>query len=349
MLCGFTEMNRRIWISLLLIICLSSGCTPRSQIYEAFTLEYFDTVCRISARCDSRSDFDALTKQVFFRLEEYHLLCDAISPRPGVRGVYALNQAAGTGPFTVDDELYKIILFGLDMAARTDGAVNIALGSVTLLWKETAAKALEDPENAALPDAKALASAALMTDYTQILMDDAAHSVSLPAGMKLDLGAIAKGWAAEEIARELEAQGRTFVLLDLGGNLRAVGGKNDDTPWIAGIDDPFNTSELLYTLPLSSQALVTSGSYQRYFEIDGQRYCHIIDPETMAPATRFASVTVQHRDSAVADALSTALFNLPMDRGSALLRAFGGAKALWITVEGQEARSPGFALRNACS
>ena len=156
--------------------------------------------------------------------------------------------------------------------------------------------------------------------------------------LRLDVGAVAKGWSAQRAA---EAAPRGF-LISVGGNVCATGPKDDSgTPWGVGITDPDGGSEYLHTLYDTDSAIVTSGDYQRYYVVDGEIYHHIIDPVTLYPARRFRSVTVICQDSGLADALSTALFVLPREEGETLAQSCG-AEAMWVDLEGTRFYTPGF-------
>jgi thiamine biosynthesis lipoprotein len=148
--------------------------------------------------------------------------------------------------------------------------------------------------------------------------------------MRLDVGAIAKGWAAEEVA-EVAPKG---LLISVGGNVCATGPKDaDGTPWVVGIQDP-DGGDYLHTIYVSSGSVVTSGDYQRAYAVDGKVYHHIIDPITLYPSSHWRSVTVVCEHSALADALSTALFLLPLEAGKALLEKTG-AEAMWVDANGK--------------
>ncbi len=166
--------------------------------------------------------------------------------------------------------------------------------------------------------------------------------------MASDLGAVAKGYATELVARyAAEELGWTAFLLDVGGNVRAVGGKPtlaDPTPFTIGVQNPDTDSAVSYveTVKLQDAAAVTSGDYQRFFTVEGERYAHIIDPDTLHPAQHIRAVTVVCADSGLADVLSTALFTLPVEAGLTLLQEFSDAEAVWVLADGTLRYSPGF-------
>ena len=156
--------------------------------------------------------------------------------------------------------------------------------------------------------------------------------------MRLDVGAIAKGWAAQRVS-EIAPEG---LLISVGGNVCATGPKDSQgTPWVVGVQDPKGGDAYLHTLYLTEGSIVTSGDYQRAYVVDGELYHHIIDPGTLYPSTLWRSVTIVCDNSALADALSTALFVLPQEEGQKLLEKCG-AQAMWVAADGTIAYSPGF-------
>ena len=155
--------------------------------------------------------------------------------------------------------------------------------------------------------------------------------------MSLDLGAVAKGWATQRVAENAP----TGLLISVGGNVCATGPKTaEGDPWIVGIQDP-DGGENLHTIYVTGGAVVTSGDYQRVYYVEGKPYHHIIDPATRMPGEHWRSVTVVCADSGLADALSTALFLLPLEEGQALA-AKCDAQVLWVDGEGNEFMTPGF-------
>ena len=217
--------------------------------------------------------------------------------------------------------------------------VNAAMGSVLVLWHEARDHGFNDPANAALPDGDALKEAALHTDFSKVILDEAASTVYLEdPDMRLDVGAIAKGWAAQRVS-EIAPEG---LLISVGGNVCATGPKDSQgTPWVVGVQDPKGGDAYLHTLYLTKGSIVTSGDYQRAYVVDGQLYHHIIDPNTLYPGRLWRAVTVVCENSGLADALSTALFLLPQADGQALLEKCG-AEAMWVAADGTIAYSPGF-------
>ena len=334
-------MRRCIAIGLILCL-LFTGCSlpgKGKQQYQATYLDVFDTVTVISAVMDREESFRQQAEEIHGLLLRYHQLFDVYNDYPGLNNLKTVNDHAGIGPVQVDGEIIRLLKDCKDYYELTDHAVNAAMGSVLRLWHEARTAGLDDPAHAALPDAAALQKAAAHTDWAAVEMDEKAGTVYITdPELRLDVGAVAKGWSAQRAA---EAAPEGF-LISVGGNVCATGPKDDDgTPWVVGITDPDGGSEYLHTLYDTDSAIVTSGDYQRYYVVDGEIYHHIIDPETLYPARRFCSVTVICQDSGLADALSTALFVLPREEGETLAQSCG-AEAMWVDLEGNRFYTPGF-------
>ena len=173
--------------------------------------------------------------------------------------------------------------------------------------------------------------------FDEIVIDADASTVFIQdAEMSLDVGAVAKGWATQRVAEKAPAG----LLISVGGNVCATGPKQGEHPWVIGIQNP-DGGDYLHTIYVTGGCVVTSGDYQRTYTVDGEKYHHIIDPDTRMPAAYWRSVSIVCADSALADALSTALFLLPLEEGKALA-ARCGAEALWIDKEGNEFMTSGF-------
>ena len=213
------------------------------------------------------------------------------------------------------------------------------------IWHQYREAGIEDPENAQLPPMDALTEAAKHVNIDDMVIDEAASTVYLrdPA-MSLDVGAIAKGYATERAAESIEASGKTSVLLSIGGNVRAIGKKPDGSNWNVAIQNPDLDSDQtsLFTLSINNLSVVTSGSYQRYYTVDGVRYNHIIDPVTLMPTTYFIGISVVTHDSGLADGLSTALFCMPLEDGQALVNSLDNVEACWVRPDGSIEMTDGF-------
>lgn len=337
---GKRNMRRCLAIGLILSL-LFTGCAQpgKKGQYQAAYLDVFDTVTSITAQAESEDAFREQAEKIHDRLLRCHQLFDIYNDYAGLNNLKTVNDNAGIAPVKVDGEIIRLLQDCRAYYELTDHAVNAAMGSVLQLWHEARTAGLENPEQAALPEDTALKNAAAHTDWAAVEIDEEAGTVYLSdPELRLDVGAVAKGWSAQRAA---EAAPEGF-LISVGGNVCATGPKdNSGTPWVVGITDPDGGADYLHTLYDTDSAIVTSGDYQRYYVVGGVRYHHIIDPETLYPAGRFRSVTVICGDSGLADALSTALFVLPREEGEALAQSCG-AEAMWVDTEGNCFYTPGF-------
>ena len=240
---------------------------------------------------------------------------------------------------TVDDKIIEMLQYAKEMHDVTNGNMNVAMGSVLSIWHNYRENGINDPASATIPPLDQLMTAADHTDIDDLIIDSENKTVYLAdPEMKLDGGAVAKVYAVEKAAEWMAEQGINGYSLNVGGNIRIVGKRDDGNKWKVGIENPDTTdTELPYIeyLMLEDMSVVTSGNYQRFYEVDGKRYHHIIDPETLMPGENFRSVTVVCKSSALGDALSTALFNMNYEEGVALLEKFRDAEALWVFPDGE--------------
>ena len=328
---------------LLLISLVLSGCTagkkPEMKQYTATFLTLFDTVTSIVGKAESEQAHMETAQAVHDDLLYYHQLFDIYNDYAGLNNLKTVNDNAGVAPVVVDRAIIDLLLDCKHYYELTGGRVNVAMGSVLALWHEARNDSLNDMANAYLPDMAELEAAAAHTDIACVVIDEEASTVFITDPQaRLDVGAVAKGWSAQRVAEKAPAG----LLISVGGNVCATGPKDENgTPWRVGIQNP-DGDNYLHTLNITNQCVVTSGDYQRYFMVDGVAYHHIIDPLTLYPSTYWRSVTIVCGDSGLADALSTALFLLPLEEGQALLESCG-AEAMWVDAGGQNHYSPGFA------
>lgn len=328
---------------LLLIALLLTGCSVakknEKKQYTATFLDLFDTMTSIVGKADSEESFRQQAQQLHDELLEYHQLFDIYNDYEGLTNLKTVNDQAGIAPVTVDRKIIDLLKDCKDYYALTHGRVNVAMGSVLQLWHEAREAGTHDPANAALPQQDKLEDAATHRAIERLVIDEEASTVYLAdPEVKLDVGAVAKGWSTQRVCENAP----TGLLLSVGGNVCATGPKDDaGTPWVVGVQDPDGGETYLHTLYLTKGSVVTSGDYQRAYVVDGKIYHHIIDPDTLYPGTEWRAVTVVCDDSGLADALSTALFLLSQAEGQKLLEETG-AEAMWIDAEGNYFYSPGF-------
>ena len=330
------------FLSVLLLLSMLafmlSGCgQAEKQVYQTMFFDVFDTITTLRGYDVSQEAFDKYAQQAHEALLEYHNLFDIYTDYTG--GLKQVNDNAGSAPVKVAEPVIALLKDCRDFYTRTDGRVNVAMGSVLSLWHDAREAGLNDPEHAALPDRTALEAAAEHVSFDTVEIDEADSTVYLTdAAQSLDVGAVAKGWAAQRVS-QLLPEG---YMLNVGGNVCTRGTKPDGSSWNVAVQSPNMGEDNLCVVQLTGQSLVTSGDYQRSYTVDGKAYHHIIDPDTLMPSTYWRSVSILAGDSGVADALSTALFLLPLERGQELAKEFG-VEVMWVDADMNITRTDGFA------
>jgi thiamine biosynthesis lipoprotein len=241
----------------------------------------------------------------------------------------AINAAAGRTPVKVSQESFNLIERALGYGAKSAGAFDISVGPLVRLWGI-------GTDAARLPAPAEIKALLPLVDHRLVRTDQAASSVFLEkAGMRLDLGAIAKGWAADESARVLRELGVKGAILDFGGNVMLVGRKPNGQAWRIGVQNPMDArGNYIGVLTCDEKAVVTSGIYERYFEQDGKRYHHILDTTTGYPVENgLISVSIVADNSTDADALSTTIFALGLEKGRAFAAGRPETGVVFITAE----------------
>ena len=315
---------------------------PKGMVYYT----YFDTVSYVYDYAgDSAERFEDRSAEVSHILSEYHQLFDIYHEYSGITNLCTVNKNAGGAPLEVDRKLIDFLLCAREMYTLTDGEMNVMLGAVLRLWHDCREAAGEDPKNAAVPEEAALREAYAHTGIELLEIDEEHNTVRIAdPEASIDVGALGKGYATERAAEYLESVGAEGYVLNIGGNIRCIGDRPDRSGWKTAIRDPAQDGQgYACKIRIRDTACVTSGVYERYFTVKGQRYHHIIDRDTLYPADYFASLTVVTRDSALADALSTALFCMSAEQGMALAESIGGVELLWIFPDGRMQWTPGFA------
>ena len=337
-------MAKRI-IALFAVILLLTGCASpavqqKQTIYEASFLSLFDTVTVVKGPAESKDAFDQVARLVQEELTYYHQLFDVYNGYEGLNNLKTVNDKAGVEPVTVDRTVIDLLTDCRNYYNLSGGKVNVAMGSVLKLWHDARESGIYDPVNAKLPDMAALEAAAAHISFDAVVIDETASTVWITdPEVQLDVGAVAKGWAAQRVAEKMPPN----MLLSVGGNVCATGPKTENgDPWVIGVQNPDGAGDsYLHTLYVTGGSYVTSGDYQRAYMVDGKLYHHIIDPDTLMPSSHWRSVTVVCDESGLADALSTALFVLPRQEGQKLLDVCG-AMAMWVDSQGGIYYSPGF-------
>lgn len=298
---------------------LFAGCHPALE-YQETTIYAMDTLLQFDILASGDSD---IGEQMRAEVERVDRLLSATNLDSEL---YQLNHREASSS-TASEELAGILSDCLAISRQTDGALNIALYPVTQAWGFVSG-------DYHVPDATVLSDAMEKIHWEDMQVEGT--QIQLPEGMELDLGAVGKGYLTDccvEILRDNQVES---ALLDLGGNVYAYGRKEDGTSWRIGIQMPFQDS-LAGSLTVEDEAVVTSGTYQRYFEEDGQRYHHILDSETGYPVENgLESVTIVTENGFLADALSTSFFVMGLEKSTAFWQEqFPDVGVVWITSQGE--------------
>lgn len=302
-------MNRAVLLPFLLALLLLAGC--RKEAMPPQTQLHLGTVCSINLYDDGTVE---LYSQMFQRLKEIE---QVFSVNLAASNLSQVNQAAGIAPVAVPEEVILVLQKALDIAEATGGAFDPTIGPLVKLWGIGS-------DNSQVPSQEAIHKAMALVDYRLVEIDPQLGTVYLPKqGMALDLGGIAKGYAADQLVVMAQEAGVERGIIDLGGNIYAYGTKADGSTWRVGVKDPASPAGTpALALAVKNRSVVTSGMYERFFEQEGIRYHHILNPATGFPVWNdIQSVTIVSESSLLADALSTSVFVLGREKGLQLLES----------------------------
>lgn len=302
-------------------LCLTACSGQRGDEMTAYTESLFAMDTYMTFTAYGANAEDAL-KQVCDRIAELEGLWSATDAGSEI---YQVNHSGGQ-PVAVSGETEELVSFALAMAEETDGALEPTIYPVLTAWGFTT------DENR-VPAGNEIAERLATVGYEGVNIESGA--ITLEAGAMLDLGAVGKGYAGDEAVRILKDNGVSSALLDVGGNIQALGTKPDGSRWRVGLKDPFSGG-VLGVIRVADEAVVTSGSYERYFiGGDGKKYGHIIDPATGYPVDNgLASVTVISGEGKLCDALSTALFVMGLERAEDYWRQRQGFDMILVAEDG---------------
>ena len=309
----------------LFVLCLAFvllfGCTPApTQAAPAWESTFFamDTVMTLRLYTGGN---EAVLDAAGERVKELEALWSVTNVNSEI---YALNR---DGSAALSGDTAGLLAGALELCGRTGGALDVTVYPVLRAWGFTTGEY-------AVPDSGTIEELLTRVDYSRVELDEAAGTAALPDGVEIDLGSVAKGRAGDILAGLLKTYGVESALLDLGGNIQTIGARPDGSPWRVGVRDPEGDG-YIGVVPVSGKAVVTSGGYERYFEEDGVRYWHIIDPATGAPVGRgLTSVTVVGDSGMICDALSTALFVMGLDGALEHWREYRDFEAVFVCEDG---------------
>ncbi len=311
-------MKTRWIVWCLICLCCLSGCSSSPVSHEFFAM---DTVMKITVY--SEKDQDLLSQAE----EQIRFLESLLSVTNPQSEIYRVNGAKGV-PTSLSDQTVSLLQTAQGLWKETDGLFDITVYPAVKAWGFT------QSENRVPTDKEQKALLPLI-DCGNLQLQE--NTLTLPKGVLIDLGGIAKGYAADVVAESLTQKGCQGGVLSLGGNVKTLGNKSDGSLFQIAVQDPNNTTATLGTLSVSGNtAVVTSGDSQRYFEQDGVKYHHIIDPRTAAPAVSdLTAVTVVCKSATKADAYATALYIMGLEKGMKKVQQTQGMEALFITIDGQ--------------
>ncbi len=300
------------------------GCSKPDRVYKK-SMFSMDTITTITVVSPSQEKAEEAIDAAFDEIKTLEEFLNYFSTESEIT---AINKAAGKVPVKVSKETLDVVKKAVDVADATDGAFNPTIGPVIKLWGFS-----RQSSEHSLPSRKLIEDALRLVDYKKIKINNLTSEIYLEEkGMELDLGGIAKGYAADKAIEAIKSKGIKSALVAIAGDIKGFGLKLDHQPWKVGIQDPrpeeskseANKEGILAAMPLKDEAISTSGDYQRFFMKDGKRYHHIIDPRTGYPtASQVISVSVIAPEGYAADGISTGIFVLGSEKGIKLLESMG--------------------------
>lgn len=298
-------MKKRLPLLAVMLVLMSalSGCAAKKESVQFFAM---DTVMEMTA-------YGPEAGQALSEAERrIHVLDADLSAQDGKSEISRLNDGSDE---PLSSGTLQLVRRALEAARMTDGAYDPTVGALMTLWGF-------GTEHAAVPEVSEIKETLIRTGWDRLTVTNT--GLSMPEGFRFDPGGIGKGYAAEQTKALLKEQGVASAILSLGGNISVLGAKPDGSDWVIGIQDPENPASQFALVRVKDAAVVTSGGYQRYFEEDGRRYCHILDPKTGYPAeSGLLSVTIVSKDDTMADALSTALYVMGAEKAERFWRESG--------------------------
>lgn len=340
--------RRRLFLLVIFMLSINLiGCnTIKKNEYIKYNDSFFDTfntMVQVVAYTKNEEAFKLYFEKIHLRFLQLHKLYDIYNDYDGINNIKTINDNAGIKAVKVDKEIIDLIVFAIDWDKKTGGVTNIAMGPVLSIWHDYREAGKADPQNAKLPPLEDLVKASKYTDIDKVIIDTVNSTVYLEdKHMKLDVGAIAKGFATEIVAKEIMEAGLDSGIISAGGNIRVLGKPLDGVRerWGIGIQNPdklivMEEENLLDTVFLNNASVVSSGDYQRYYIVDNKIIHHLIDPKTLMPADYYKAINVVTQNSGLADFLSTTLFLLPYDQSKKLADSLDDVNVLWIMKDGK--------------
>lgn len=294
---------------------------------------YMDTYINVKIYTNDKKKANEALKEIDHIFETYHKLTDRYNSYDDVNNIYLINNnTLSDKTIKIDEKLYNLIKYGIDAYSKTNGLLNINLGSVIDIWKsyrnnKNGIPTLDELKNSGSIDIKEIK---LLDNYE--VLNNHPH---------IDLGSLAKGYTCDEVSKYLKSIGFDKYLINAGGNV-LVGNHYSDSEYKIGIETPTTEGGIYDIVKFNNKAITTSGNYQRFYEYNGTLYHHIISPSTLFPTNYMKSVSVITEDGALGDFLSTTLFLMSIEDGQNYLKNYDGVEAIWYTNDDKIVKTEGF-------
>lgn len=321
--------KRRIIAALFVIVSIlliASGCSPKTSNEPVSKTEFvLGTVVTIKIYDNAT---DEVFNKVFAKLRDIE---NKMTINAEDSEVISINSNAGKDFVKVSDDTFHVINSGKHFSELSAGRFDISIGPLVKLWNI-------GTEYAKVPAKEEIEMKKALVDYNKVILNESEKSVMLKEkGMTLDLGGIAKGYGADAVVDTLKENDVKHAIINLGGNVFAYGNKPDGTLWKVGVQNPYSSrGEYIGIVEVANQTVVTSGVYERYFEEDGKKYHHILDPDTGYPVeNNIAGISIIAGSSIDADSLSTAAFALGLDKGIELIEKIDNVDAVFVTEDSE--------------
>lgn len=295
-------------------------------------LFYMDTYINVKIYSTDKNGANNVLEEIDKIFEVYHKLTDRYNPYD-ITNIYEINNNNSEAKtLALDEKLYNLIKFGVESYNRSNNLININLGNVIDVWKKYR------ENKSGIPSIQELKNSGSININDVVLLENNEILNNKP---NIDLGALAKGYVLNEVKIYLETNGFDKYLINAGGNV-VVGNHYYNDFYKIGVENPNNNNDIYSIIVGNNIAITTSGDYQRYYDYNGKRYHHIINPKTLFPSEYMKSVTVITKDASLGDMLSTTLFLMSIEDGLEFIKNFEGVEAIWYTLDDQIIRSEGF-------
>ncbi|RZJ82012.1 MAG: FAD:protein FMN transferase [Flavobacterium sp.] len=324
---------KRLAVFLILIFGLLFGAKLQAQVLKERAVTLMGSRFDISIVAKDATTADRHIDSVIAEISRIENL---ISDWKAGTQIDQINRNAGIKPVKVDREVFDLVKRSIYFSEQTAGAFDISYAAMDKIWKF-------DGSMKSMPTADEIKKSVIKVGYKNIELDSLASTVFLKLpGMKIGFGATGKGYAADKGRELMESMGVTAGIVNASGDMATWGNPPKAKAWNVGLTNPFDENKYISVLSLKREAVVTSGSYEKYVEFDGKRYAHIINPVTGYPATGLISVTVIGPSAEIANGLSTSIMVLGAAKGMALIQSFPLYNCVLITDSGEVIKSANF-------